>query len=413
MAEYLSQSALIRGAASDHALRGAAIDHALSEALPSMIEAIKYSTSLGLDHIQTHNLYCRLCEAMVAINNQTPPQNVSRSSVPPSRSESRKLSRLSSRHGSRTLVSGSSTPKETTLGTKEDYQAWCALRLAATCIERLEKLALLASELHHSELNSSLPDSLVNKIPDCALLDLCPSQDITEALLRNTEPHPLNCLLPSNQFVSPKGLTWFILIGYYNSLLRKCFWPSSVATHCNWGLRSHCLSSLVSPRAKVMLEFLVTHCPLFKSSCTIPSVPRPLLLLLDAATSGDSTPQQRTQTIEAPSYLTSGEEEVSVFWYPLPGNTLRGLFSLSHKNIKSLQFLNPSLSTRSSGCQVFVVSVDLSTLAELRSLWEELAQKCNQFVTEQVTRPLSRSPSRMRRKSLEIARKGTPQELQV
>ena len=391
--EYLSQLSL----ASDPSSNGIA----------HLVEAINASTVLGIDHTRIQQLYITLCEKLVTISNETTPPITNKADAPVARSESTKISKQRSRLISQHKPSKLS-PDDNRPVPKGHYQAWVALRLANTCIERQSNLVQLSSELHNDDINSLIPNTLLKIIPDYIINDLSPTKEVTERLINDTEPLPLGGLLPPASNSSLKdGITWFSLIGHYQRLLRKCFKP--LLSNSLAGLRTHCLSHLVIPQARILLEFLLAHCESFNMKCAIPKAPPPLLALSDSET----TPSVATPT-ETPSYLMSEEGEVSLIWYESSPEVLKGFITLNHKPIKSIPATpSSSLHMKYTGAEVFIVSVESSKLEELCHLWEELGQKCNQFITEQTTRPLSRSPSRMKRKTIEVAKKGVPLDLQV
>ena len=386
--------------------------------LVSFLKAITSSTSMGMDYLKTHQLYSHLCETLVAISNKATPILVSNS---PSCSESRRLS-VGSRNMPRKMSSDRSRSSSVTSGSdnklamKEEYQAWCALRLANVVIERFEALAQLSSELRDGDISSAIPSTLLTRVPDCVLLELAPPTIITRQLVNDAKPLPLDMLLPLNRPQSADGLTWFTLIGHYQKLLRKCFKVSPLGT-------THCLADMVLPQTKVLLEFLSNHCGSFRIKCSFPKIPASLCTLWSAdpsvkdtptgATPVNATPISATPT-EVPPYLRSEEGEVCIMWYQVDEKRLKGFVSFNHKAIKTIYSVSSSSPfMKYSGVEVFPVTADSGELDQLRYEWAELAVKCDKFVSEQMTRPLSRSPSRMKKKAIELAKKGIPQDLQV
>ncbi len=381
-------------------------------ALVPLLEAISSSTSLGMDYLKTHQLYSHLCETLVAVSNKATPILVSNS---PSHSESRRLS-VGSRNMPRKMSSGRSRSSSVTSGSdnklsmKEDYQAWCALRLANVVMERFEALAQLSSEFRDGDISSAIPSTLLSRVPDCVLLELAPPTIITRQLVNDAKPLPLDMLLPLNRPQSADGLTWFTLVGHYQKLLRKCFKASPLGG-------THCLADMILPQTKVLLEFLASHCASFRIKCSLPKIPVPLCTLWSDPSIKDmptSTTPTSATPIEVPPYLMSEEGEVSIMWYRVDGERLKGFVSFNHKAIKAVYSVSSSSPLmKNTGVEVFPVTADSAELDRLRCEWAELAVKCDKFVSEQMTRPLSRSPSRMKKKAIELAKKGLPQDLLV
>ena len=386
-----------------------------NETVAMLLEAITASSALNIDHVLTYTMYCVLSEVL-ARQACISKQNVSKNSVPPSRSSEQR--RKISQQGSRTSsFRGSVSPREDRgkVGSKEGYQAWCALKTASVCQESQEKLYQFSLELHNEEMNRQLSNKLLLKLPDFILMDLFGSKDIVTSLLHNADVPSIESLLPSAQSANPKGLTWFTLIGYLHTLLQQGFWSTAITK--NWGLRTHTLSHKIIPKLQSIFMFLQSHCPPFSKYCTLPKPPSPLSMIIESSDveSRDSIPH--SSYVEALPFLTATEGEVSVIWYSSQSSNtsskdvLYGLFSLNSKPIKSILMNTHSMCT--SGAEVHMVTTHMSHLSQLRLVWEELANHCNSFLNEQLTRPLSRSPSRMRKKSMEMARQGTPPELQV
>ncbi len=381
--EYLTQLALITNCSS------------------SIMEAIMSSTALGIDYTRTQQLYIALCEKLVAVSNETTHPLISTADSP----VSSKRSQQRRRSTPELHIKGSKTPSadNNKQVPRSYYQSWCSLRLANTCMKRMNAIIQLSSELHNNDINITVPSTVLKLIPSCIINDLISTKGITDRLMNDTKPLPLDKLLPQ---MTIKDVTWFTLIGHYQKLVRRCFKSSDNMV----GLRTHCLSNHFILPIKALLDYLLVHCVPFINRCTMPTVPTPLLLLLSETTPTHATPN------DTPPYLTSEEGEVSILWYQsVPLGVLKGFVSLNHKAIRSIPSIpsSSSLYMKSTGAEVIVVTVSSLQLEELCQLWEGLSQKCSQFISDQAIRPLSRSPSRMKRKTLEAVKKGVPSDLQV
>ena len=120
-----------------------------------------------------------------------------------------------------------------------------------------------------------------------------------------------------------------------------------------------------------------------------------------------------TSSTDAPAYLTATDGEVAILWYTpydKSPDIVNGLVGLNTKPIKTLLYNN----LHTMGIEVHIIkNVYRSQLVELCSVWEKLATACNEYLTQQAARPLSRSPSRMRQRSIEQSKLATPIELKV
>lgn len=426
-------------------------------AIQALMRGICSSTSLGLDYVRLYHLYILLCETLVAMGNQatptisTPPiskpevrkqmseESASRklstsiggsySTTPTTRSPRKSIQsqlsvdvggvsgggRRSPKRTRKTSLGGTSTPpvSENKMVLKECYQSWCASKMACAILDRYESLAHLSSELHDTEINQPIPPTQLIKLPEAVITELSPSLDITEKLMTDNEPLPLDMLLPFATPSSNKDITWFTLLGYYYTLHRNCFRSSSLPWE---GPCTHCLSHLLIPHVRAVHSFLSTYCPLFNAQCDLVKVPPTLSSLVPEPPPNDVPSSfPIASSAEALPNLVSDEGEVLISWYQLMGTSpLKGFISLNHKTLRSVLSVPVSTShMKYSGAEIYCITADLVQLQQLRCMWEELDKRCGQFVTEQVTRPLSRSPSRMKKKSIDMARKGVPQELQV
>ena len=377
------------------------------------LEALATVIDDGLDHMIAHSLYCQLSKVL-AVQSKQMPQLVRETPVP---STSMSVRPDSTRDGraSSSLSERGATKRErswTKARNRESYQAWCAMKAATQCLLMLESFHQLSSESHNTEMTQPLPEKLTRKIPDFALLDLCGSQELMQPLLRSTDVSALEKLLPETQRVSaPGSLSWFTLVGYYAKLLRMSSW--SLAGDSRWRLHSHCMSGIVLSKALVMHSFLSQYCSPFKQ-CAIPKLPKPLASL---NTSEEATPMMSAPLSATPeSYLMASDNEVSLMWCMQPvvktqSDTITGLLAFNSKAIRSLLHTNTSLSA--SGVDVLVLTLTAPALAELQATWDKLATICNGHLSQQALQPLSRSPSRTKRRIIEQAKLGTPQELLV
>ena len=392
VSELLLQLAMIKSAQGNN--------HKATRSL--LLEAL----SSALNYNLVHCLYCLLSEELCTQSHQILPQDITKS-VPPSRSSERKrISRQGSRSSSRVSVHG-------TLGVsreekewfkerkKEGYQAWCAMRTAAYTLQLVEKLHQLSSELHNVEMTTPLSDKLLSKLPDVVVLDLCGSTEGLSSMLYSLDMPTVDSLLPLSQSTTPKGITWFQLLGYYKRLLKQCF----LSSNSMWRLHVHCLTPHFLPRVRVLCSFLQTYCPNFSKFCDLPNVPP---VFLSSERSDDDS-----SSADAPPYLTATEGEIAILWYTpydKSSDIVNGLVALNTKPIKSLLYTN----LHTMGIEVHIIKdVYHSQLVELCSVWEKLATACNEYLTQQAARPLSRSPSRMRQRSIEQSKLATPIELKV
>ena len=253
-------------------------------------------------------------------------------------------------------------------------------------------------------------------MPEFALFDLANiGEDHTLShLISSSETVPGDILLPSAQSVSPSTtqLTWFQVVSYTYSLLTGCFWPYS---HTSLST-THTLTGSLHTRYLAMAEFLNRHLPLFPSSLLTPSLPPSLL--------ADSPNSHKAPPL---SHLRAGENEVGVVWYtPSPNSHLHkhivtslsktgdvvegshdagggshdqddiilGVFGFNHKSVRPPQpGVTPSV-------EVHTVCVSSSHLAQLRETWRELAEAARSYLDDRLSgRPISRSPSRLRKQA--------------
>ena len=404
LAQYMAQSD--ESTVSELLVQLAMIKRAQGNSHEATRSLLLEALSSALNYNLVHSLYCMLSEELSTQSHQTLPQDITKS-VPPSRSsETKRLSRQGSRSSSRVSAYGtlgvSREEKEWFKERKtEGYQAWCAMRTAAYTLQPVEKLHQLSSELHNVEMTTPLSDKLLSKLPDIVVLDLYGSTENLSSMLYTLDTPTVDSLLPLSQSTTPKGITWFQLLGYYKGLLKQCF----LSSNSMWRLHVHCLTPCLLPRVQVLRSFLQTHCPNFNKFCNLPNVP-PVFL---SSENSDSD----TSSTDAPAYLTATDGEVAILWYTpydKSPDIVNGLVGLNTKPIKTLLYNN----LHTMGIEVHIIkNVYRSQLVELCSVWEKLATACNEYLTQQAARPLSRSPSRMRQRSIEQSKLATPIELKV
>lgn len=391
--------------------------HAQSDSVTCLLSAISAVTQQQFDHHQAYLLYCRLAELLSSLSKQ---ENTSASpSTTPQPSPD--LLRRDSQHIIRSSprLSGKTKQEKEWMKARSlrAYQAWCALKIALGCLHALDNLKHLSSEQHNVDISKALSSKLLSKVPDHVLLALAGCSEVVASLMRNREPPELAVLTPSFQSSTPQGLTWFSVLRHFMSLLQRSLF---LAVNQQWGLHTTLLTPFFLPEARSLLALISSSCSGFSLSkcCLIPKLPA---ILFQLAESEDDPASMRTPSsdtsefVEAHVHLLAAEGEVTAVWFtPDPVHAVRGaihgLFGLNAKAIKSE--LNPS-SAMTSGIEVHVVTADTDSLTKLHACWVELDSASSTYLSHQVTRPLSRSPSRMRHRSLEQARRATPTELQV
>ena len=376
-----------------------------------LIEALKVISSLQLDHKQAYLCYCKLAEFFAFQSNLHDPV-AEQEGEKPKPSSFQKSPRQTSRSGAKQSAQGysSSNRQERELlrgKTLQSYLGWCAVKTAPSCLLGLEKLQQASAELHNKELVKGIPDKHLAALPDCTLLEVCGSSRLMERLLSGDELLvPLDRLLPLAQSpTNPHRLTWFTLLGHFSHQLQRCFFwqplssSSTSSSSSKWGLHSHSLTHLLTPSLIPLREFLSSRCSLFSSQCSLPSVPT---ILLQTASNSPAAPLAEF------SHLSAKEPEASIIWSTALGSCAHMLLALSSKPIKSQHSPVPS-----GGFEVHVIRNTPEVFHQLHLMWVELGEACMAYLPQQTARPLSRSPSRMRRKSIEQGRLSLPAELEV
>ena len=376
--------------------------HARSDSAACLLSAISSVTQQQLDHRQAYLLYCRLAELLSYLSKQ---ENVS---VPPSTTPeaSPDLLRRDSQQNAQSSPRGPGRAKQEREWKKSRnllaYQSWCALKMAVSCLYALDSLKHLTSEQHNTDISKELSSRLLSKMPDHLLMALAGCTEGVATLLKNRDPPELAELTPSRQSSVPRGQSWFSVLHLFLALLRQSL---LLAANVHWGLHTTLLTPFFMREAKSILSLISPNSHDFPSKgFLIPKVPTVLFQLAESA---DDSPAIHPPSSDANEYvgthphLVAVEGEVTAVWFT-PG--------LSAKSVK-YQLNLPS--TAIAGIKVHVVTTDSGSLTKLHTCWAELDSACTTFLSHQATRPLSRSPSRMRHKSLEQARRATPTELKV
>ena len=277
---------------------------------------------------------------------------------------------------------------------KDKYLAWCAIRMASHCLQRIDRLRQVTSELHNEELAIPIPSKLISEIPHFALLHLCSSKAST---LKALDDHLNDDVFLFDQLNTTK-LTWFSVLNYLKYLVNQCFIPPS--SNDSLQLHSHHSTSTFIPRAQALFVFLLENCPSFQNSCVIARLPE--VFLIPSGTKG-------SYVISPPHpILTASEHELLVLWCSTFDGTLRGFMCFNDKPIKSLMH-----HTVNHGIDVYTFVTTHEQLMKLYYIWNKVANTCNTYFISQTTQPLSRSPSRMKQRTLELMKEIAPPELMV
>ena len=270
------------------------------------------------------------------------------------------------------------------------YHGWCATKFAADIHHKVEKLQYFSSELHSND--TSLQLSSV-QVPDAVLLDFCDVAHVLESLITTTKIPQLVSLLPFSQNVTSSKVSWFGLLGNFQLFLKQAFLSEDIL-NCHL----HHFTPLLLPKAKVLFNFLLSCCPKF-SHC----VPRQSLTsVVQGAAVGSET--------HCDPCLMAGEKEVTILWTKNAGDQVQGLVALNGKAVHG--FVSSS-SLHQMEIEVHTISTSGTKLNELRKMWHDLAVTCASYLTQQAVRPLSRSPSRMKQRTLEQVKQVPPSDLMV
>lgn len=308
---------------------------------------------------------------------------------------------------------------------KDIYMAWCCLKTAQHAHLARETFKTLTSQLHHPELAKTIPDKALTDIPEFVLLECDHSNDdiLTYLLTSKDAPLPIDILVPSAQMVQSRGLTWFKIVAFTYSILSRCFWPSTTSDQNGRSFSSiHSLTSSLYTRYYTLISFLHKHCPLFATSCTLPSLPPSLV-----------TPSSPTKTTpggvifypQSPSslrHLQANDREMTIVWYkpscdsPLlllnirsrdhddvmvgsrdqDDDIILGVFGFNQKALKQPKIDSTSIPS----VDVFNVHIRATDLEHLKQRWEELSDTAQNYLDSHLSgRPVSRSPSRLRKQA--------------
>ena len=308
------------------------------------------------------------------------------------------------------------------------YTAWCALKTARQAQLARESFQSLSSQLHHPELAKTLPDKALGELPDFALLELGrgesgEDESLASLLLTTSDsPPPLDALLSTAQLVQTQGgLTWFQVLGLSYSILVRCFWPPASGPVASWLPHTHTLTSSLHTRCHALLSFLHQHCPTFATSCTLPTLPPSLI----PTPTPSKMPPPGGPILGAPSlhHLRASDAEVTVVWCRPPPNSptrlnaggshdhpddvmagsrdqqdyvVVGVFGFNQRSLKQPQ---PG-STGIPAVEVFSVRMRSGDLGRLREVWDELLEAAQDYLGGRLSgRPVSRSPSRLRKQA--------------
>ena len=379
---------------------------------PPLLKALQIISSVKLDHKLAFLCYCKLAEFFATQSKLRLPEQEKeketedrRYSLQPSSRSSRQTSRLSTKQ-----LSAASSTKDVRAERPKGkeglvaYNGWCVVKSASSCLRALENLTQSSLELHNDELAKQIPDKSFKFLADSVLLNLCNSDELLKSLVSGDELSPsFDLLLPSAQFISPSGLTWFTLISHFNKQLQRCLYASP-SSSTQWFLHAHSLTPTLSPTLISLAEFLTSRCPSFSTNCSLPAIP-PLLLQTKHSKMDIATSSQAEL-----SHLTAGGLEVCMEWYTDNSDTAP-VHMLIAINNKPMRIQAP---VQSSGLEVYVAKNTLDAFTQLYRVWSELGEACNDYLAQPATRPLSRSHSpRMRRKSMEQAKLPFPAEQEV
>ena len=312
---------------------------------------------------------------------------------------------------------------------RESYIAWCMVRCAIQSLNASQQVTVLASELRNEEITKKINDKMLDDLPDFVLLDLCPSENLLQMLatdINRGHAPPIETMLPSTQHADTTGLTWFKVIGYFNSLVQHCFWQKNAlsvhVTTSPWLLHYSELTPSTYSKCRSLLTFLLQHCSPFKS-CRLPSIP-PLLSLLQTG-QRQSGGAQSAAIQQADSYLSAADNELSVVWISpfftpiarkyingkvheeteiagekteervISDDIIVGYFGLNQKAVRTSIPANLA----SFGFESYIVKMPSKMLSELHTTWQDLAAASKAVLVEShsSSRPLSRSPSKQKK----------------
>ena len=341
------------------------------------------------------------------------------------------------------------------------YAAWCALKTSRQALVAGERLQQLTAQLNNPDLAKRVPEKALSDMPDFSLLHLCKRDNsIINSLLNSSDTLPVDLLLPSAQRVVCGGLTWFQVVTHTYGILTHCFWPPDMVTTLSSSLlpRIHTLTPSLHTEYHALVCFLNKHCPLFLSSCSLPSLPTSLLPPPPAHQGTTTAAGPHPLTAPPTNHLRASDGEVTVVWYTPPADsallqhtskmrrdteTSAGREELSKTTSESkTKQVTPTLTatnettpsrpvhTRNgshdmscdgdiifgvfgfnqrsvkphpsspAAVEVFTARLTASDLTQLRQMWQELSVAAKDYLDEHLSgRPISRSPSRLRKQA--------------
>ena len=324
------------------------------------------------------------------------------------------------------------------------YTAWCALKTAQQALHARDNFQNLATQLHNPDLAKPIPQKTLADLPEFALLELCGSDhSLLTGLLTSSDIPSIDLLVPSGQTVLPATLTWCHVVAHTYAVLVRLFWPTDLSPLP----RTHTLTSSLHTQFTALATFLNKHCPSFSASCSLSALP-PSLLPSHNSPAGTATQGgSGGGPIAAPlHHLRASDNELTVVWYKPPancqllqyiasvrpklssvhvvgeqdsncpvnpdgksvdtettptgtasrdlsGDIILGVFGFNQRAVKSTSTTCPAV-------EVFTVRSSTSHLTQLQETWEELSVAAQGYLDGHLSgRPVSRSPSRLRKQA--------------
>lgn len=259
-----------------------------------------------------------------------------------------------------------------------------------------------------------MPQKAIADLPDFAVLELCPSEQLVGMLTSCLDVPPVEALLPSTQSVVTSNVNLFKIAGYFSKLTKQCFWQKSSLSlsNSNWQLHHYALTPSIYPKAKALLSFLTAHSQVFPRSCKLPMPPQSVFPL----SVSKSTPPLPPSASTTEPHLIAGETELTAVWMsPFPLQ-IPNTESVSEQRIVGYFAMNARAvhtqsvsSTTTLGIETHIVHTTVKGLEEVYRVWDELADSTKAYIDARATtRPVSRSPSKQKKseKALKV-----PQEL--
>jgi hypothetical protein len=277
---------------------------------------------------------------------------------------------------------------------KQKYFIWTSIKAASHCQLIIEKFKQLTSEFHNEEITKFIPIELMQKLPLFALMHFnkesisSSSSSLHESSIEEIHIKMSNC-----------NISWFSLLEYFKHLLELSFVPESLCKTSNQ-LHCHHFTPSIVPKVQSLFAFIEKYCPNFKTLCCVPN-----FLPILRPQSSTSSPLNETDLM---SPMSAKDGEVTILWCKDHTGNLKGFIALNDKHIKPSS-VQPHSST--SGIYVYTFTTSSASALQLHHAWNDLANQCTTYVTSQITRPLSRSPSRMRQRTIEVAKQPIPFDL--